>query len=300
MKSRLASLPLALAAACVSASPAAAQTLTIAQARTLPVQELARRFLGASGALYREIERPGRNAGISLPGAPPLGLTSLAFAASPRSAGFAGLCAADVAFVSFRAIRTPTQTDADPPARVSGLSTARLYRIVGDPESRTGEDWTSRREERLERSCNSSGPAFAAGASRRFFSGTAFGVPELRPAHAWFAARALHQAISLAAAGAIQPACTPNPSFSVDELCGDPARRVAQLRPEEVAWVVLDRCSAASADLCVTVSFVVPDSTPWSARIVDVVIATDSPRVDPPLPRVNVRRVLLRGTHRAV
>lgn len=290
----------AVAAALAGAGAAHAQTLTLSEARTLPADDIARRVLGAAGSLYREVERPGPHAGISLPGGPRLGLTSLSFATEPRSAGFAGLCEAEIAFVSFRPVRPPSEADDDPPARVAGLWTSRRYSIVGDAERGREEDWTSRRERRLDRLCNRAGPVFATGERRRFFGGEAFGNADLMPSHVSFAARALQQAISLAAAGVIRPTCTPHRSFSAEELCGDPARRLSRVSPSAVSRVVLDRCSAATADVCVTVSFTMPDQTPWSARIVEVRIHTDSAAVDPPPTPLVVRQVSLSGTHLVV
>ncbi|HEX9931726.1 MAG TPA: hypothetical protein VGB08_02675 [Allosphingosinicella sp.] len=283
------------------AAQAQAQTLTLTEARSLPAPEIARRVLGAAGALYPELQRPGADAGLSLPGGPHRGLTFLTFAGTPRSAGFSGLCQADIAFVSFRPIRAPTQSDVDPPARVSGLSTSRWYRIVGDAETPSDDETADRDERRLERICARSGPVLGTADRRRFFSGEAFGSSDFGPWHASFAARALQHAIRLAASGAVRPACMPNPSFSPDELCGDPVRQVARLAASAVFRVVLERCSAAGDALCVTVSFLMPDRTlPWSTRFLELRIETDAASADRPPARLNVRQVSLSGTHIAV
>jgi hypothetical protein len=276
------------AALLIPAGPAGAQTLTLAEARTLPVPVLAQRLLGAAGSLYGEVERPGPYAGLSLPGGPARGLTFLSFAGTPRSAGFAGICNAEIVSLAFAAIRPPSATDADPPARVTGLWTRQQYSIVGDTEN--GRDGR-----RLEESCARAGPVFAERDQQRFFSGSAFGTYQMSAAQVSFAAHAFQQAKRLAAAGTIRPACTPARSFSPEELCADPSRRLSQLLPANISGIELDRCADAMARICVSVSFTMPGATEWAARILTVRIETDAAAADPRPLQLEVRQVTLSG-----
>jgi hypothetical protein len=290
------SIPAVAAALFVPAAAADAQTLTLAEARTLPVPVLARRMLGAAGSLYREVSRPGPDAGVTMPGGPPRGLTGIAFAAAPRATRSAGICEAEVAALSLEPVRPPSETDPDPPARVTRLQTVRLYRIVADTN---GSD-DPRDQGRSDELCARAGPVLAEDGQGQFFGGNAFGTSGLTALHVSFAARALQQAQRLAAAGTIRPACTEAQGFSPEELCGDPARRLSQLSPADISGVGLNRCADAVERICVSVSYTLPGGTTWGGRVLTVRIETGSATADPPPAPLDVRQVTLSGMRWAV
>lgn len=287
--------PVVAAALLCAAVPSVAQMMTIGQARELPVRELARRVLGAAGALYAEVERPGAGAGRSYPAGGLVGLSFLSFAARPVSAGFEGLCEVAVASVSFRTIRRATEQDLDPPARVHRVHTNSLYRIVSDPDRR-GE-WTDRYSRQLDRECADQGPVFRTneGGGRRFFSGRAYERFDFLAVDASFAARALRQVIRRAASGDLQPVCTPNPAFADGELCGEPLRRLARLDLAELSRVELTNCSASAPNLCVRAIFRLPGSGRFEWRELQVSIETNNAVVDPPPAQIEIRAVTLSG-----
>jgi hypothetical protein len=286
----------ALVAAMLAVQPAGAQTLTIAEARTLPAEEVAQRILGAVGTLYTEVERPGSRAGLLAPGDLPIGLTSLRLASAPRLSRFDGLCEANVVYVSFQTVRRASEEDPDPPARVRVMRTAMLYRIA-DP---TGPDaaGTAAGDRPGADQCDASGPVLAGDArTRRYFGGTAFGVSAFEPHHAAFAARALAQARSGVRAGSVRTDCRLDPGFGPGELCADPARLVDGLDTGPARSFDVDWCerARARARLCVTAHFRMPYSTSHSADEVTILIETDATAIDPWAQAIGIRSVIVFG-----
>lgn len=273
---------------------AAAQTLTLREARTLPAHEVARRALGPAGAIYPEVRRPAEEEGAFHPEGRWGGLTGLTFVSAPRSAGFQGLCEADILHVGFTPIRRPTAAAPDPPARPSRLSTDTFYRIVGDAQPR-GE-WSEAYEGRLERRCADSAPVFGDNLrDRGFFAGTGVGGGDFRAADASFAARALQQALELVDARRVRPDCTPDPDSPEEGLCNDPRRRMEGLEPSSLFRAEIERCSGGTGELCVRAYFVLPESTRSRLRQIVVTIETDATVIDPPPGTFGVRRVRLSG-----
>jgi len=279
----------AIAASLIAAAPAAAQTLTIREARALPGDELARRMLGAAGALYPEIERPGPHAGHSYPAGGPIGLSHLAFATAPRFSGFPGLCEAETVSLAFVALLPATDADPDPPARVSRIATHMRYRIVGPAEPRPRTAEADRRGEAI---CSASGPVLEGEMpQRRFFTGTAFGVTAFEPGHAAFAARALLKAQSAVHSGSIRVRCTPEPDYARENLCANAADRIAGLDPATVHRFALERCTADPRRLCVEAHFRTSQSDFFTCDELIVSIETDAAIVDPGRQRFDIRSV---------
>jgi hypothetical protein len=125
-------LALAVTLAAPCAGPAEGQerssTLSTRQALEMPTRELARTAFEGLADRVKEVWRPsGRATG--------LGLTRLAFAASPFPSGFSGICAVDRWDVEFKpvpgAIQDTVSELTDAPARASELQVTRLYKVVG-------------------------------------------------------------------------------------------------------------------------------------------------------------------------
>lgn len=110
---------------------ASAQTspdaLTFDEARSLSPDALARRVLGASGALVKEASVEGARGQF----ANPRWLAHITFTSAPRAAGFPGVCAVDTYGVDFSPASPSASLMADAgPAKVAALRTGTVYRIV--------------------------------------------------------------------------------------------------------------------------------------------------------------------------
>jgi hypothetical protein len=254
---------LAIAAAMLAAAAATAQPLTLRQASALSDQALARRVLGEAGRLYVEAERPDP-AELAPMGAQ--GLYFLNFATAPRWSGYAGICEADVAAVSLRPAPGARLRDRDPPARVEALSTARRFRIAGDPAA-----GSRRIEVDGDRQCS-----LCAGAGRvlgledgrtRFFQ-VRGGRGDASDAS--FAAIALRQALEAVRTGALVPTC------SGGAPCPGAVAALSRFDVTRLTTVTVDRCAADAADLCVTAEAWHPGSTMHANISTIVRVHTDS------------------------
>ncbi|HEX8193977.1 MAG TPA: hypothetical protein VF552_13860 [Allosphingosinicella sp.] len=221
--------------------------LTREEALSLPANVLARRLLGATGAIYTEIERP--VAPDPLPMGPP-GLNSLTFAGAPRWSGYAGICVADVVTVGFQPVG-PTVADARQSVQVDSLVTEQRFRIVGDTSGGDRADGSDR--ERQRRLCDNAGPVLALDRdSRRFFSvrGARGGAHD-----ASYVARIVQQVLTKVATGELAPSC----SGAGD--CAGSRVAIARFDVTRIATATVDRCPGESAELCVWASMSQPGSS---------------------------------------
>jgi len=285
------SLSLIAAAAIAAQVPVAPlpapRALTREEARTDPVDVLARRLLGATGALVRQVTRP--------PPEPWPGeewLRTLVMATAPRWSRTAGLCEADLFVLSFQPAGEAAAGQ-EPPVRVSNLAIVTRYRAIGDPGA-AGDMWTEEEQRRFEPACAQSGPVLGEGS--RWFGGHA-GARGFTSNDAAFAIRTFRQAIVAAASGALPPsACVDDRARSVPRICGDPRATLASLSPDGAGWFDIAPCELGEDRLCVTAT--VPrnvDELGGQRRII-VTIETDRAGTYPRTLPIGIEKVSLRAT----
>lgn len=248
-------LPFALLAASafpptVNATPT---TFTVREARSAPVTTLAERALGAAGRLIREASRP---LAEPFPGQP-FGLRMLEFATAPRASRSPGLCVADLVFISFSPAPGAREGDPDPPSVITGLSTGKAYRIVGDPSSSSAE-WTDDDTRRLNALCEgSTGRVLWQPAESRtgFFNGSN-GSGGFWETHAAVAAQALHETSRRARSNApLEIICAPDVGVQDDRLCANPRALLAAIDPQNLGYVQFDSCRFHREMRCINLSF---------------------------------------------
>lgn len=276
------------AAALIALQPgdAPGSSLTREEARTLPVDILARRLLGAAGELVREVMRPPPQ-----PHPDETGLRQLIFASAPRWARVAGLCTADIFLLRFEPAAEPVG-NAEPPVRVAGLGVTTGFRVVGDLES--GGDLRTEAEQReYEPLCARAGPVLRTeGRGSSFFRGTREGAP-FNPNDAAFAARTFRAAI--ANADAIVPIqCSDDRSRGLPSICIDPRRTLAGLSPDAPYWFEIVRCEAADA-LCVVASLPRNIDALADQRYIRVTIRTGQRATYPRPTQIAIRSVTLQA-----
>ncbi|HZF94457.1 MAG TPA: hypothetical protein VEZ20_06235 [Allosphingosinicella sp.] len=274
-------MPLSLLAAAAFATQThapplpAPRALTRQEARTAPVDVLARRLLGATGALMREVERP--------PPEPYPGdrwLRGLTFATAPRWSRRAGLCETDLFMLSFQPAGVAA-AGSEPPVRVSDLGIVKRFRAIGEPG--LGSDLATEEERmRFEPACAESGPVL--GQNSGWFGGSA-GMHGFTANDAAFAIRVYRQAIAGGASGALSPAgCTDDRSVGVPPICGNPAAALASLPPIAPFWFSIDPCTRREAALCVTAIIARNIDALGSQRQIRVTIRTDREATWPATP----------------
>jgi hypothetical protein len=253
---------------------------TTAEARTQAPAELARRVLGPSGEIYREVQRPGPGGGLVAVS----WLSGLMFATAPHSSGFPGLCEAETLFVGFRpAAGTPRQA-ADAPVYVDRLTSGKAYKIVGDATA--SSDGGSDDDERgLAARCATVGPVLWQPDTRakvsHFFSVRFDGNSSAPAAMASFGARALQKAM-VASQSLSQIPCREDHSEPAAHLCADPHRLLNELPMERLVELRIAPCSLSASALCVVAAFIRQSDELEEQRFLDVRIETNASIVDPP------------------
>jgi hypothetical protein len=277
---------IALAVQAPAAPLPAPRALTREEARTAPIDVLARRLLGATGALMREVERPGTE--------PLFGerwLRGLTFASAPRWSRIAGLCEVELFLLSFEPVGEAAD-GREPPVRVSGLAIVRRFRAIGDPGA-AGHNWTEEERRRYEPACAQSGPVLAE--ATPWFSGAA-GGRSFTPNDAAFAIRAYHQTIAGAAAGALTPSeCLDDGSPGVPPICGNPAATIATLPRDRPLWFEIAPCTAGEAALCVTATVARNIDALGIQRQIQVTIRTDRDATYPKPASIGIMGASLRA-----
>ncbi|HEX8644423.1 MAG TPA: hypothetical protein VF702_10985 [Allosphingosinicella sp.] len=283
-------MPVALLAAAalagqVPAAPLPApRALTREEALTQPVDVLARRLLGATGALVREMERPSPASFFDGPW-----LMRLTFASAPRWSGIAGLCQADLFHLGFEPAGEAEEGQ-EPPVRVAHLWMQARYRAIGEPAA-TGAGWTPDDHRREDRACAQSGPVL--GASNSYFGGrTRPNGDDLDAGEAAFAIRVYRAAIASARRGALaEIPCRNDVVGGTPPICDDPRATVAALPLDGPNWLEIDPCGETPETLCV--SAIVPRNIDalGPQRRIQVRIATAHPTPGLRLPSIELRGV---------
>lgn len=223
------------------ASSAEPSGLSLRQAQTLPAPVLLERVLGAVGTLYSEIERPS-------PAIRRGRAFAIQFASAPRSAGYPGLCEADMITVNFGPSADSPSTAI---AHVQSAYRATVYRIVSDTSPPAG-GWNDSYIRMLSAQCATAGPVLSQpDMAPRFFSG-GYHAGGSWAAHAYFGARVL----AMASSSASPPAqCRDDIARPGDNVCDDPAALLRNPPMERFLGFRIDRCEPGAADLCVTADF---------------------------------------------
>jgi hypothetical protein len=238
--------PIIAATVVASAIPSLAaesRGLSLREAQTLPAPVLSERVLGAVGALYAEIERPGQaiTRGRAF---------TIAFASLPRPAGYPGLCEAETVTVEFEPAADGPATSI---AYVQSFRRGRVYRIVSDTAPRAG-GWTDSYRQLLAAQCASAGPVLSrpSMAAPRFFSGSYYASSDFWAAHAYFGARALAMVSSR---GSPPAQCRDDIARPGDNICDDASALLRNPPMERFLGFDIYRCEQDAPDLCVTASF---------------------------------------------
>jgi hypothetical protein len=259
----------------LGAAASAAQTgLTLQEALNLPSAELAERILGQVGQHYSEVERPYLG---GVPGNPGF---SLEFASAPHSAGFPGLCQADILSVSF----WPASPAAPPDEvrQVHSINTSTRFKIVGDTTPLTV--WSEAYERHLAELCDRSGPVFDRLSRRtnssRFFGGEYAQSGTFWPAHAYFAVRALQKAMSAASAGSLAEISCPGETTAMTAIvCASPNRLLAGLNLARLNGFSISACREDAPQLCVEAGLS-PNDNPDSHLVLTIRMRTDLTHLD--------------------
>ena len=261
--------------AAIPASAQVAESLTLDQARALSTGELARHLLGASGALAKESS--------VISGFPPFTaadrLYGVEFASAPRSAGFPGLCEADVYTVDL----APLENAAG--SVVRRVQVQKRYRVVGDLEP-LPDMWNDAYGSRLDALCAGAAPVLARG--HRFFAGGVRQSSDFWPTHASFAARALAKARAW-----IGPIGCTDERKPDAPLCAKPATLLRPLDSSTLGYFAIDPCKDAPLTYCVSATFQ-PDSHE-THHAVTLTIATDTTVLSGPVAGFALRWVTVEG-----
>jgi hypothetical protein len=281
----------ALVAAAVAAQAPAAPLppplpLTREEARTAPVHVLARRLLGDTGALVREMERPPPE-----PYPNESWLRQVVFASAPRWARIAGLCQADLFLLGFEPAAEASDGQ-EPPVRVSDLATSKTFRAIGDPDA-AGVWWTEEEQRQFGPACAASGPVLSQGGG--WFSGST-------PARGFdgndaaFAIRAYRRATSAAATGRLTTVPCRDEAFArVPPICGAPAATLASLSPNGAVAFLIAPCSPDDDVLCVTATVPRNIDALGDQRRIEVTIRTDRSATYPQGQPIGIDGVSLRA-----
>jgi hypothetical protein len=245
---RMAAVALALLPASVPS--AASDTLTLAQARSMTVGQLARHLLGAAGAAGNyavvQIHGPGRGL-IYHPG-----LIAIDLYKVTRSAGFDGVCVVEGTKVTF------AQADGrklhDPPVSISGFWPTARFALVskgGDQDAK----------------CRALVPNADRLRTRFFAAKNDQAVDVLFATRAFEEAKTVHVPVT----------CM---SFDDPAVCDAKAALLRTLLPEQVRHLKVERCTDALA-WCAFGTWVRSDQE-GESKEVEVQVVTDASRIDPP------------------
>ena len=248
-------LALALAAAAQTNGPA--DTLTMAEARSLPPAELSRRVLGQLGRLYPEARALPDGQGR---------LFDVELASAPRSGGIDGVCIADRLMVHFVPAREG-DTSADPPSRVSELAYVHAFKMVGEAE-RFATGSPARNEEVMAR-CRQAGTVLDNGGPHYFLGGPHYGDVSMM-------ARALTLLKRQAQAGPVANlTCEENPNAPRERFCADPRAVIAGLDRDRIETAHIAPCGTDTRRLCAEILFSRPDPRPDVTREVLLTLQID-------------------------
>jgi hypothetical protein len=237
-------LALAVATAAQAGAPQP-RGLSLREAQTLPAPVVTERVLGAMAALYTEVSRPApeirRGRGFTI-----------AFATTPRSGGYPGICYAETITVHFGPAAD------SPPTVMAGVQSVyrgQVYRMVSEvappAHGRSDGCWRA-----LEAECAASGPVLPQPGAVPYFHASYDRIGGFSAAHVYFGALVLAKATSLAESGTLPTiACRDDPFRPEDRICDDPSRLLRNLPMERFTGFTIDRCAPTGQILCVTARF---------------------------------------------
>ncbi len=244
---------------------------------------LAARMLGASGTLVVE----SRVSGGFAPFSDPVLLYEVAFASRPRSAGFPGLCVADIYTVSL--VPSVVRGTGEPGSNVQSLSVNRRYGVI-DGLDPIASGWNDAYGNRLQAECAASGPVLT---GNRYFEGRFRGSSDFWAGHAWFAARALALAQR---EGVVAASCSDERGRGNSGLCDDPHAVAKALRLTALGNFAVDVCADRPLTYCVTATFTRDPGNAGSHRLLIVTIATDTMSLAGPVDEIRIRSIALEGS----
>ena len=237
-------------------------TMTLAEARRLPPQQLAARLLGAAGASGDYVEAKVFGDGGIMIRAP--GLNAVELYKRPTASGNSGLCQVEGVYVEFSSSRNDTL--GDPPHHVTDfwkLTRFAMLKPSGDISRNGGT-----REE--ERACAALAPV-AGRIDPTFFS---IASDDANDAH--FAMRALVKAQATAAS--IRGALSCDADTDDKAICDDPAAAIAGIPIRRIHYLKVERCPDP-ARWCVHAIWE-KSSNGKDPRMVELDIQTDAIKVD--------------------
>jgi hypothetical protein len=269
---------------------AAADPLTLDQVQKMTTPKRAERLLGAAGGLMRESEVSDGTGPFN--GRP--SLSGVDFASLPRSAGFSGICEADIAMVTFEPVDKADRS-ATSPARVRDFFTDHRFKIipalVDVPQS--DKNWRA-----LDHACRDAGPVLTRWhqpVHRGFFGGFIDGRGDLKAVDVSFAARALVAAQhALGGSGGMQVMCAEDRAEPAANLCAHASEAVTSLDWSRLLVVSLSSCEDTRAR-CVKLEFDRDSALSDADRRLVVTLTTDTNQIDPPAARIGIRDISLSG-----
>lgn len=188
----------------------------------LQMPDLAKRVMGPLAGIVNEVSRP---TFVGLPGGD-ASLQYLSFATKADSAGYAGLCEAEVISVRFSIIGSKEYpATKDTPVRPIAIDTRYVFKIVGNTEHMRGQAWTNASIEELKVKCAEAGrvlPTETGDFSQaRYFD--FFGLEKHSASNdAWIAAIVLQRALEIAKSGTSpMPTCDPSACSSAAGVMRD-------------------------------------------------------------------------------
>jgi hypothetical protein len=250
------------------------ERMTLAVARSLPADALARRVLGRDGASMREAHVQAYETFR-----PPHGLHSIAFASRPFSAGVPGLCEARLISVTYEPGDYESRQP-DPPRIIQSRDALSVFAVLSEEAILQGASTA----ESDDLQCRRRVPVVGNGA-RRYFSGNLDGNTRFNAAQAAFAVKTFLRGRS----GQVESCLTGNRP-PVDQICTDPGRTLRSYGPVDVFHYVLAACEPPDRRLCVTASIALPSNDSLASNTLRVLIATNSEAADPSAP-IEIRSV---------
>lgn len=227
----------------VTPAYAAPDTLTLAEARALSPEALAKRVLGVAGGLVQSAHV---SAGRGM-FANPYRLASIEFATAPRSAGLPGLCQADMYVVRFHPLGGEERQDlkADLPSVPVDLDrTTRFRSVDAGPAPIAG--WNDAYGKAMDVACAGTGPVLRADGTSPFFVSLNDGQPDPRGIVTSGSLAVLKAAVRPV------PGVVPTCATSLPGQCARQIVALVERAPDEVRQAV---CEKAPGRRCVEVRY---------------------------------------------
>ena len=244
-----------LAAAVPESQSADTPSLTLGEIKTMDARRLGPRVFGMLGERFHELrltQSKSTEDGINIQ-----------FATLPRSAGWPGLCEADIYSVDFDRLdpEATTALRSDAPLRPGAFSVEKVFKLIGDTKAIR---WTDDETRKLEASCRRAGPVLEQEDTLpqlRFFTGYAQarrGMDSFNAGDAYLAARTLQLATDQARQGSLPIASCRDEDLPQMKYCDKPEDFIANLPLGSFTHFEIEPCNESAAELCVTAHFVQP------------------------------------------